>query len=209
MSLTAVGQGTEHPILVRAHVDFDSHAIFPSVLLPALPEEELAAIIVPLLENPRTVVEIRDATDVTLPRGYSALAGTKFRVERIDPFVRLIQEAPDRLVINDRDLVFTRRIYCYSPRELSVEMQDRLRSLARENGLTLSFRGPAYAALVDSQLKPKAFISHDWRDKDEIARPIPAGRRGAQGARGHARLARRCSRERPYCCCWHTRCGGS
>src|SRR4051812_2870687 len=97
-NLTALVQNTKYPILVRVHVDFDSHAIFPSVLLPDVPEELLTEFISYLLQNPEMLIELRlrddGDTTVTLPQGYSAMAGSRYRVEREDPFVRFIQKPP-------------------------------------------------------------------------------------------------------------------
>ena len=49
------------------------------------------------------------------------------------------------------------------------------RRVAAEKRLLLQYRGPEYAAARSALEKPVAFICHDTRDKDAVARPIALG----------------------------------
>jgi hypothetical protein len=74
-----------------------------------------------------------------------------------------------------RDLEFSGRVFFYT--EAAVD-QDRLQAItktAEEKRLYVQYRGPEYAAARSALDKPVAFICHDTRDKDAVARPIALG----------------------------------
>ena len=71
------------------------------------------------------------------------------------------------------DIAFTRRIFIYTANIVPKDVRDALQSRAHaKGGLQLVFRDPRYAAERDRLDKPRAFISHDSRDIDSIARPL-------------------------------------
>lgn len=70
------------------------------------------------------------------------------------------------------DLVFTRRVFIYAENDSSNEQEDELRAYAREKGMKLTIRGQRFVTDMSAMDKPIAFISHDSRDKEEIAGKI-------------------------------------
>lgn len=90
-----------------------------------------------------------------------------------DNQVRLVFKGPgDIKDIEDKDLHFTGRVYFYSENRLAPDLVTRLEELALSKGLSLICRGPDYAETRNGLEKPRAFLSHDSRDKEAIARRI-------------------------------------
>ncbi len=64
------------------------------------------------------------------------------------------------------------RVFIYAETSFSASQISELHAAASGFGLELQFRDTAYARERTIREKPLAFIIHDSRDKDEIARPI-------------------------------------
>jgi hypothetical protein len=71
-----------------------------------------------------------------------------------------------------RDLVFTGQIYLYSERAVPADFRARLEAEARAAGHKLTFRSQDYVLERGRWERPRAFISHDSRDKARIAEPL-------------------------------------
>lgn len=71
-----------------------------------------------------------------------------------------------------RDLLFTGAVYIYSERPVTDENRERMISEGEASGHKLVFRSEDYVAERNKWDKPKAFISHDSRDKPAIAEPL-------------------------------------
>ena len=78
----------------------------------------------------------------------------------------------DNTPVRDADLHFTRRVYIYHESSINPKDLSRLEQYASRKKLGLIFRGAEYAAQRDMLENPHAFISHDSRDKEAIARKI-------------------------------------
>jgi hypothetical protein len=76
--------------------------------------------------------------------------------------------------IEGRSLVFTGRVYLYSERPISDELRQPLLAQAKAQGHSLIFRSVQYVTERNRWEKPRAFISHDSRDKTAIAEPLAA-----------------------------------
>ena len=85
---------------------------------------------------------------------------------------------PGELSRNSRDLRFAGRLFIYHEAEIDDGVQDAVRTRALEQNVFVQFRGPRFAAQRARLQRPLAFISHDSRDKDAIARPIAVGLAG-------------------------------
>jgi hypothetical protein len=70
------------------------------------------------------------------------------------------------------ELPFSGRVYLYLDEEFPSHLRPRLSDLAGTASLKLTIRGPRYAEERSVQEGPLGFISHDSRDKNEIARTI-------------------------------------
>jgi hypothetical protein len=71
-----------------------------------------------------------------------------------------------------REITATRRVFIYSDTDLSSEDIVRLQAVAETLGHKLQFRDAKYVQGRTKFETPLAFISHDSRDKEGVARPI-------------------------------------
>jgi len=135
-------------IQARLHLDFDSNAKFISCFLPAQPVP-LAAIIA-VLKQLELILDFTKQVAVQ-----SGFVGERAR--------------------SSSELAFTGQIYFYSESDIPDEDIDRLEKEAYVNGLLVRIRGTRYAAERSKLEKPLAFICHDSRNKEDIAKPIAIG----------------------------------
>lgn len=135
-------------VQTRIHMDFDSNTKYVSCFLPSHPQPLLAC--VGVLNNLKQILANADGVEIQ-----SGL--------------------PGEMPLVSGNLQFSGRIFFYSETLISETDFENLREQARNNGLAIQYRGPNFAEQRSSLEKPMAFISHDSRDKDEIARPIAIG----------------------------------
>jgi hypothetical protein len=69
-------------------------------------------------------------------------------------------------------MVFTGRIYIYSEDDVSEEDKKYIKQRSEELGQSVKFREQRYADERNKFEKPLGFISHDSKDKIEIASPL-------------------------------------
>ena len=143
-----VQTGVAGDIPARVHLDFDSNAKFVSYYLPA--DACRPALIDAMVGHLDTL--LTDASSVDVETG--------FRGE---------------LKLRSVDLRFAGRLFIYHEAEIDDVVQTAVRTRALAQNVLVQFRGPTFAAERSKLEKPLAFISHDSRDKDEIARPIAIG----------------------------------
>ena len=141
--------GSTKEIRTRVHFDFNARVKYISFYVPSYPYALL--VLEDVLSNlPRLAYELEDQMEAT-----GGMVGEKGT--------------------DTRDLEFSGRVFFYS--EGSVD-QDRLEAItkaAQEKRLFVQYRGPEYAATQSARERPVAFICHDTRDKDAVARPIALG----------------------------------
>jgi hypothetical protein len=70
------------------------------------------------------------------------------------------------------DCVFTGRVILYVEEDLIDADKRMLEARGRSRNLAIVVRDRAYMRQRESRMKPIAFIAHDSRDKDQIARPL-------------------------------------
>jgi TIR domain len=106
--------------------------------------------------------------------GRRARVGTEFGVEQLGPHkVRIVYTSPgDARQTTDNDLHFTGRVYFYSENHLALDLVKSLEEKATSKNILLICRGPEYAEERNRLETPAAFISHDSRDNEMIARPM-------------------------------------
>ena len=71
-----------------------------------------------------------------------------------------------------KDITHTKRIFIYSERDFSISELNNLYALAKDKSCNLQFRSIRYRDMRSKEEKPKAFICHDSRDKDLVAKPL-------------------------------------
>jgi hypothetical protein len=130
--------------VARLHLDFDANAKYISFYIPALDEVDCPEVI--LLNALPDILSWRD----------NFVWSTGFESERMEA----------------RDLVFTGRVYLYSEQPVAYEPKKRMLAEAKAQRLNLVFRSIEYITDRNKWEKPRAFVSHDSRDKTEIAEPL-------------------------------------
>jgi hypothetical protein len=130
-------------MIARIHLDFEARAKYISFFIPQMPGVECP-------EALNHVAEILKwpETKVQIRAGFGG-------------------ETKDA-----RDLIFTGQIFLYSERPLDEATRGRLVAEGTAVGHKLTFRSVEYMNERNKWEKPRAFISHDSRDKTLIAEPL-------------------------------------
>lgn len=132
----------------RVHVDYIANAVYISCFIPAIEMNEIEELnLCDLVLNPQQILQIRE--QITIESGL-------FFEER--------QKA--------NQMIFTKIFYIYSENYFTNKAIDYLKAKARELNLLIKIRGPFYAEERTKLAVPRAFMSHDSRDKADIARPL-------------------------------------
>ncbi len=84
-------------------------------------------------------------------------------------------EPSENLPIRKNASVYSKRIFIYSELQLSTEEFCELEKLSKSRGLQLEFRSTNYMNKKMLSNQPLAFISHEQKDKDLIAKPLAQG----------------------------------
>lgn len=132
-------------LTARLHLDFDANAKYISFFIPEMP-----------------AVECPEALALNKVPEVLKWPETKTEIH-----VGLGREMKDA-----RELVFTSQVYLYSERPVPESLRARLIAEASGAGHKLTFRSVDYMIDRNKWEKPRAFISHDSRDKARIAAPI-------------------------------------
>lgn len=146
----SVGPDTEVGIIAKIHHNFDARAKYWSFYIPSTPA--FMSICQWLIEQPHVAA-------CTLDRDG-------------DPVSGMMGMLDDPEVTKTSDLMFTGRVFLYFDGTITEEERERIRSHAASLNLLVAVRDSRYAETRSSAEKPLAFISHDSRDKDELARPL-------------------------------------
>jgi len=77
--------------------------------------------------------------------------------------------------ISTADILVTNRIFIYSETQLSEAEIRRVKAKGRELGQQLQFRSLDHALARSKAETPLAFVSHDSRDKADVARKVASG----------------------------------
>lgn len=81
---------------------------------------------------------------------------------------------PGELPIDTKDLRWNGQIYIYTKSNLNMNQIQELSNFGKSLGYHIQFRSNEYQEKRSMSQKPMAFISHDSKDKDEVARKVAA-----------------------------------
>lgn len=138
--------GVSTDVRVRLHMDFEANASFLSCLLPESPRwSDLLASV--LRDAPRFVRELSGGVGVKSGR---------------------FEERP----MSSEDLRFCGRFFVYTEHVVPGAETDRIAREWIEQGLLVQVRDGHWVAERARTERPLAFICHDSRDKEVIARPL-------------------------------------
>jgi len=140
-------------IIEKLHFDFTSNSIFISYYIPDITKHIL---------NKGFLYNLILRIDGTLSMNKGCKCFNYYDFEKILPPIN----------IKTFTLAFTNLIYIYSENKFTIETLNYLGHLAEKKNIRVIIRDSDY---VKERIKidiPKAFICHDNRDKNEVARPI-------------------------------------
>ncbi|MBL0745819.1 toll/interleukin-1 receptor domain-containing protein [Chryseolinea lacunae] len=144
-----LGNSTQLKMMGRLHLDFESNASYVSFY-----------------------VERNDFLDCPAAAALTNL-GTIFNLKN-DLKVQGGMEGGEEAMKSD-DMIFAGRIFVYDENPPKNDCDQHIRQQAAAQGHFIQFRRQAYADARAKFEKPLAFISHDSRDKDLVAKPIVEG----------------------------------
>jgi hypothetical protein len=146
---TAKSADGEIKITPKVHLDLAVNAKFISFLIPAC--TNLTQICNSVLSKVEEALKIADAVG-EVRGGF---------LDHVDQ--------------SSKTLVFTKRVFIYSEGELPKGELETLKKNWESRGVHVCFRGELYLNNRNAIEKPLAFISHDSRDKDDVARELAVG----------------------------------
>ncbi|VFQ47028.1 toll/interleukin-1 receptor domain-containing protein [Desulfoluna butyratoxydans] len=169
--LRVQGASFDERIPFRVHYDLNAGVMFISVYLEEKFSNSIDQLVADITRNiefiaqpdPVAVDSVILPGDKTLPSGYG------ITVENSDK-VNIIVRPQDGKNINLSTLPFSGRIFLYT--EFDCSISPNVLSILDKATVRPRIRGITYAKKRAQKMLPKAFISHDSRDKGEIARPL-------------------------------------
>jgi len=139
------GKELSPPVLWKLLLGYDSRAAFYVCYVPTIEDHQNA--VLAIIENFDWLLKIKGT--IKISEGFST-----------EPSVSL------------DDCVFTGRLIIYVEAKLDEDAKKMLLKLGEERKISVLIRDTEYMKKMEKRQKPLAFISHDWRDKDEIAKPL-------------------------------------
>jgi hypothetical protein len=144
--LKNASDGSEIEVNARVYLNFDANAKYAAFYVPDFPGAQFPEAI--LMNSLGEILEL-PTTAVGVSSGF----------------------LPDDMM-EGKDLNFAGRVFFYCERNPADEHKSQLIAEAAKNGIRVIFRSDAYLKRRNELEKPKAFISHDSRDKVSIAGPL-------------------------------------
>jgi hypothetical protein len=145
-TLTNKLSGESHEVEAAVSLDFTSGAKYVWLFVPD--EVEFVSAVASYLHDIDLALDV--AEDVKVVSGFAG-----------------IDEA-----IEDDDCFFTGRLLVYTPGSVTPDERTQINTIAEENDISVVIRDESYAEQRDKLSRPKAFISHDSRDKDPLVREL-------------------------------------
>ena len=99
----------------------------------------------------------------------------KLHIKNENPFEILAQFFGDPEWVSSNSIQATHRLFIYSETDISEKDIIKLKKIAKEHDHELQFRSEEYRNSRAMTENPLAFISHDSRDKDDVARKLAIG----------------------------------
>ncbi len=149
--------------------DFSGYIMFFSCFIPGKKSLDFYLQLIRNLEYGKT--EMLFDKKVTLPSAHQ-FPGVLTVENQPNAFNIKAQFFGDPGWVSMKDITASRRIFIYSESDLSDEEIIALKTTASAAGHELQFRSKKYMKERSKFEVPLAFISHDSRDKDEVARKI-------------------------------------
>ncbi len=141
-------QDGEFDIIARVHLDFDLNTKIVSFYIP--PCANSIDVIKVLLGQVNKLLIISDSAEIQTG-------------------------LPGEQLMNSKSLIFSGRIFFYTENYINHDEFEEIKNQLFSQGLFLHYRDMNFSIERSKTEKPIAFISHDSRDKDDIASKIALG----------------------------------
>lgn len=160
----------ELQIPVQVHYDFDAPGRYLSIYIPSDPN--VRKICESLILQREILLNPLGDVNLKLPQASDVYGGFYIQNTQQEGKLQIYATPLCEQKISGHDLAFTGTIFIYSEEEIGEVEVALLKDFASANGALIRWRGPSFAQERSRIERPAAFISHDSRDKDEIARPL-------------------------------------
>lgn len=163
------GARIERSLPIRLHYDLDACVMYISMFFNNELQGEESELLSKTLEMLQVIIAPQGITQTNLPR---ANFGFSVTVENMDTCKVTVNpnDGSSESNIDITKFPFSNKIFVYC--EDKIKFNNQLLEHVKMSGMNLVVRGERYLNKIMENMKPKAFVSHDSRDKTEIARPI-------------------------------------
>jgi len=140
--------GNEFEIIAKVHLDFDSNTKFLSFYIP--PCSDCIGVIKSLLGKTDVALKISDSTQIQ-------------------------SKLPREQLMDSTTLIFSGRIFFYSENIVDQKQFEEIKQQLVKQELFIHCRDLNFSSERSKIEKPLAFISHDSKDKEDVASKIALG----------------------------------
>jgi hypothetical protein len=163
-------------VYAQVHIDFVAHVKFCSFYIPVNNYNSFFELCKAALSYSRDLLALRGNGDsqFKVPNARVFHAGQRIRVQN-NEYLSLMVSALEGENFSVADFAIAPPTYIYTDTKLSGKEKLAVLELGKRYNTILRLRGPEYAMKRRKNISPVAFISHDSRDKDGIARPLAEG----------------------------------
>jgi TIR domain len=165
---------SEQKFNAQAHIDFTSHVKFCSFYIPSELCGELFKMCQAALAYTRDILALRGGAQITLPKADGSSTGQRI-VLKADEYLDIDFIPLNGINYSATNFLTAPPVYIYAESDLSMEEENKIMELGKRYNCEVILRGKRYSMERLAQDKPRAFISHDSNDKNDIARPIAEG----------------------------------
>jgi len=110
------------------------------------------------------------ADKITLPKVSEFPGSLEIRTKETFSIIGEYFGDPEKISISE--ITASRRIFIYVEKDFSIDDIKNIKSYASDLNLKVQFRGKTYMEERSRHEKPLAFICHDSRDKDDVAKKV-------------------------------------
>lgn len=153
--------------IARVHIDFNSGTKYISYFIP--PCSHFLQVCMTLISNLENTFFLTGDVNVQLPPARQVY-GKLFVNNSVPVTIKALP--PCEGEIDAATLPFSGTVFLYAQQQPRPPELTYLKRQAQQMNINLRFRGQEYVKERVKLETPLAFISHDFRDKEQIARPI-------------------------------------
>lgn len=165
--------GESPQFIVRAHFDVTARVKYVSLYLPSVEGLDPGAFVTSVLPHVYDALALSGGNTIRLPRASNAGAGMQFRIENAPGrFKEVIAVPPTEAEFSVRKFLRSDPMFIYIEGSIKSEAEAEWRRALARYDFVLRLRDERYVVERKKFERPRAFISHDSRDKADIARPI-------------------------------------